>query len=785
MEKKQIDIKKTVLKICLLSIIGGVISLSILLTAIYYGAFGALPTYTELENIKNDEASKIYTADNLLIGKFFFQNRTNLGYNTIAPDVLNALIATEDSRFYEHKGIDLKSLFRVVIKSVLLGDKSAGGGSTLSQQLAKNLYGRESHSILSMPVNKCKEMFTAYRLEKVYSKEEIITLYLNTVPFGEDVYGIESAAQRFFSKSAANLSTIEAATLIGMLKASSSYNPRLHPEKSLQRRNTVINQMLKYDLISSTLAETLKQKPLKLRYSRLSTNEGLATYLREKLRNDVKDIIKDYNEKNNLNINMYSEGLNIYTTIDSHLQKYAEDAVSEHMKTLQNSFYKHWGKQEPWYNNPNVVNSAMLRSDRYKLLKKANVSTKDIRKIFNTKVNMEIYSPYSGDRTELMTPLDSIKHYLKILHTGFIAVDPRNGQIQAWVGGIDHKYFKYDQINATRQTGSVFKPIVYAAALENGEDPNSYYRNERKVYEDYQNWSPKNSDDEENLDGFYSMKGALAHSINTIAVDILMRTGFDRTIDLARNMGITSDLVRFPSLALGVANISLYEMIQSFSTFANNGEWIKPYYITKITDKDGKIIYQKKGSERRVVMSAENANIMSNMLEGVVNNGTAIRLRGGYGLTNCIAGKTGTTQNNADGWFIGYNPNIVAGIRTGAEDMRVHFKTTSLGQGANTALPIFGLFMHKALNDPRFAHWNTLQFPDINSASEEAIENSMFKDTLNIQDQDNIEKNIPVEHPKKIKSETKPVVKETKKETKEEKPGIWKKIKNIFKKDKE
>jgi len=772
-------LKKRIIKFCLITVIISILGLFSFIGSIYLGMFGELPTYNELENIKNDESSKIYTVDNKLIGKFFLQNRTNIGYNNISPHVFNALIATEDSRFYEHKGVDSKSLLRVLVKTIIMGDRSAGGGSTLSQQLAKNLFGRESHRFLSMPINKCKEMITASRLEKIYTKKEIITLYLNTVPFGEDVYGIESAAQRFFSKSAGDLAIIEAATLVGMLKASTAYNPRLHLERSTQRRNVVLNQMLKNNFITSIQAQNLKKVPLILRYKRLYNNSGTATYLRENLRQELKKIIKDYNLANGDEYNMYRDGLKIYTTIDSRLQKYAEEAVHEHIRSIQNTFYHHWGKREPWYKNRSVVTSAMKRSHRYISLKKAKKSSKEINKIFNTKVKMEVYSAYKGDKTVLMSPLDSVKHYLKILHTGFIAINPRNGQIKAWVGGIDHKYFKYDMIKAKRQTGSVFKPIVYAAALENGESPNSYYPNKRTVYKDYQDWSPRNSHNDK-YEGFYSMKGALAQSINTVAVEVLMKTGFDKTISLAKSMGIEGELSRFPSLALGVSNSSLYEMVQVFSTFANNGEWNKPYYINKVTDKNGNILYENKETESSIVMASDNASIINYMLEGAVNEGTARRLRTTYGLKNCMAGKTGTTQNNADGWFIGYNPHIVAGARTGAEDMRVHFRSTYLGQGANTALPIFALFMKKALKDPNFAYWNDIQFPGISIQSAHNIDVPMFKKTLEEEDSGIMGK-IKSIFKRKEKKVTEEKVKE---EKKEEKPSIWKKIKNIFKKKK-
>ncbi|MGB5989159.1 MAG: transglycosylase domain-containing protein [Marinifilaceae bacterium] len=774
-KEKRVKIKKRIIKLSIIGILGSILSLILFIVSIYFGIFGELPTYKELKNINNVESSKIYTADKKIMGKFFLENRTNLTYKDISPDIFNALIATEDSRFYEHNGIDTRSLLRVIFKTILLRDRSSGGGSTLSQQLAKNLYGRGSHSFLSMPISKLKEMFTASRLEKIYSKEGIITLYLNTVPFGENVYGIESAAQRFFSKSAADVSTIEAATLVGMLKASTSYNPRLHPKRSTSRRNTVINQMVKHKDLTKEKGELLKKMPLVIKYKRLSNNEGLATYLRENLRHEVKSIVKKFNKENDSKINMYSDGLKIYTTIDSHLQKYAEEAVNQHMKSLQKTFYKHWKKREPWYNNRLILKSALKRSQRYKHLKKLKKSDKEITKIFNTKVNMEIYSSKDGDKDVKMSPMDSIKHYLKILHTGFIAVNPQNGQIRAWVGGIDHKYFKYDMVKAERQTGSIFKPIVFAAALENGEDPNSYYSNEIEADKEHQGWKPRDSHSNDSI-RYYSMRGALAHSVNTVAVKVLMKTGIDETIQMAQDLGIRSELSRFPSMALGVSNSSLLEMAQVFSTFANSGEWVKPYYITKVTDKAGNIIYEKKDIERHIVMSSENAAIMNFMLEGVVNNGTGRRLRGRYGLRNCIAGKTGTTQNNADGWFFGYNPHIVAGVRTGANDMRVHFRSTYLGQGANTALPIFGLFMQKALKDPRFSHWNRIQFPSLSILNTLEKDAPLYKKSLDVTREMKTDSIININR-ERVKYYNRDVKKAKKKKT-----SIWFKIKSIFKK---
>lgn len=764
--KKTNNWKRKLFKLSLLFILFGILSIASLFLSVYWGLWGKLPSYSELENIQNSQATKVFSADGKLIGKYYYKfNRTNVHYNEISKHVIDALIATEDSRFYEHKGVDKRSLMRVFFKTLLLGDRSSGGGSTLSQQLCKNLFSRKDNIVVS----KLKEAITATRLETIYSKEEILALYLNTVPFGEGTYGIESAAQRYFNKHAKDLNLTESATLVGMLKANTAYNPRLYPENALKRRNVVINQMVKNGTIKKNIAQKLKKTPLSIDYRRLDSNTGPATYFREGIRLEIIEFLKTYKEENGKDYNIYKDGLNIHTTINSHLQKYAEEAVNEHMKSLQNSFYKHWGKRDPWRAKPKALNDAIKRSQRYKTLKSKGLSEKQIKKIFRQKVKMEIYSAYSGDRTVDMSPLDSVKHYLKILHTGFIAADPRNGQILAWVGGIDHKYFKYDMVKAKRQTGSVFKPIVYASALEKGESPKTYYKDEQKKYKEYNNWSPRNSHD--HYGGFYTMKGALAESINTIAVDLAVNCGLDTVINLAHNMGINSDIAPYPSLALGVSNISLFEMIQPYCVFANNGLLIKPYYISKITDNNGNTVFERKTDETHTqeVIHRENAKLITYMLESVVNEGTARRLRGKYSLTNDMAGKTGTTQNNVDGWFIGYNPHIVAGCRVGAEDERIHFRSTTLGQGANTALPIFALFMKKALKDPKFSYWQRLQFPSISHEEEERMNIPPFKENLNFFE--------------KISNEKLKLVKR-KPEEKKKKRNIFDRIKNIFRKKK-
>jgi penicillin-binding protein 1A len=758
--------KRRLIKYLLVVFLLSITAVSGLFLSVYWGLWGKLPSYSELENIQNSQATKVFSDDEKLIGKYYYKfNRTNVHYNDISKHAIDALIATEDSRFYQHSGVDKRSLLRVFFKTLLLGDRSSGGGSTLSQQLCKNLYSRSGNIIVS----KFKEAITATRLEKIYSKKEILALYLNTVPFGEGTYGIESASQRYFNKHAKELNLPEAATLIGMLKANTAYNPRLYPENALRRRNVVINQMVKYGVVKSKAAKNYKKTPLNIDYRRLDSNTGPATYLREGIRQEIIAFLKKYEEENGKKYNVYKDGLNIYTTLNSDLQKYAEEAVQEHMKSLQHSFYNHWKNRDPWSRKPKALKDAIKRTQRYKTLKSQGKTEKEIQKIFRKKVKMEIYSPYKGDRAIEMSPLDSVKHYLKILHTGFIAIDPRNGKVRAWVGGLDHKYFKYDMVKAKRQTGSVFKPIVYATALENGESPKTYYEDKQKEYKEFNNWSPRNSHN--HYGGYYTMKGALAQSINTIAVDLAVNNGIDTVINLAHNMGIESEITPYPSMALGVSNISLYEMVQPYCIFANNGIKNKPYYISKITDKSGNILFERKQSDEvpEQIISRENANLISYMLESVVNEGTATRLRGRYRLTNAMAGKTGTTQNNVDGWFIGYNPHIVAGCRVGAEDERIHFRTTSLGQGANTALPIFALFMKKALKDSQFKYWQNLQFPSISHEEEERMNIPPFKDKLNF-----IEK---------ISNEKLKFVKK-KKEEKKKRRNIFDRIKNIFRKKK-
>ncbi len=674
----------------------------------YKGAFGQLPTYHDLKTIKNNIASEVYSADGKLIGKYFIQERTNTPFEHIPKHLIDALVATEDARFYYHSGIDLRSMVRVFFKTLILQQESSGGGSTITQQLAKNLYPRKDHGILSLPVNKVKEAITAIRLEKQYSKKDILTLYLNTVSFGENAFGIQTASERYFSKKPANLNLQQSATLVGMLKATYSYNPRYFPESSIKRRNVVFNQMQKYQYLSSSASDSLQLLPLQLNFQHMSHNQGLAPYFREYLRHQVDKILKDQVEEKKYNL--YTDGLKIYTTIDSRLQNHAQSAVTQQIRSLQKTFNIHWSETKPWDGNSDILADAVKKTSRYQQLVAGGVDYREIKDIFAKPRKMTIFT-WDGEKEVEMSPLDSVKHYLMFLNAGLMAMDPHTGDIKAWVGGIDHQYFQYDHVNPNtkRQVGSVFKPFVYGAALENGIEPCDYVANEQRKYEEFENWTPRNANGE--YEGYYSMLGALTNSVNTISVDLLMQTGTAKVVSLAKNAGINSEIPQVPSIALGTPSISLFEMVNSYCIFVNRGRIVEPRFLTKIEDSKGKLIIeneQKEPAER--VMSIINSEIMLEMMKSVVNSGTASRLRYQYGIYNDIAGKTGTTQDNSDGWFMGVTPNLVTGVWVGANDPRVHFRSTALGQGAATALPIFANFTQRLAQDPSFRFITSVRF---------------------------------------------------------------------------
>lgn len=680
---------------------GGVLFLTALL--VYSGLLGPLPGYPELRAIRNYNASEVYSEDGVLLGKYFIENRINADLEEISPNIIHALVATEDARFFEHSGIDLRAGLRVLVKSILLSDESSGGGSTLSQQLAKNLYPRREYMMLSMLVNKLREMFIARRLEKVYTKEELLRLYLNTVSFSENIYGIKVASQRFFNKAPGELNVEEAAVLVGMLKATTYYSPVRHPERALQRRNVVLRRMSAYGHLTAAEYDSLKALPLNVRYYKEGNNQGLATYFREHLRQELEEVLEDYTKPDGTPYNLYTDGLRIYTTLDARLQGYAEAAVQEHMAWLQEAFDKEWRKGRPWGDN-SVLGRAVERSERYQWLKAKGLPQEEIEKIFSTPAPMTVFSWKGGEEEREMSPLDSIKYYLTVLNTGFLAMDPSTGLVKAWVGGIDHKYFKYDHvIQARRQVGSTFKPIVYATALQSGMLPCEYTYNRQVAYAQYENWTPRNSDGE--YGGVYSMEGALARSVNAVAVEILMRTGIDSVRQLAEAMGVDGYIPKTPSIALGTAEASLADMVQVYGAFANRGVRPGMHYLDRIETSEGDTlaIFARPDPRRfPAVLTEAHADMMIRMMESVVDSGTARALRYQFGLYNDLAGKTGTTQNQSDGWFIGFNPRLVAGVWVGAELPQVHFRSMRLGQGSTSALPIFGKFMRSVYRDPHF-----------------------------------------------------------------------------------
>ena len=699
-----------------------------LVASVYFEAFEKLPQSEDLQQIDNAQASEIYAEGQVLIGKYYIENRTSLNLENISPNVVNALVATEDARFYKHGGVDYIGLVRVAIKTILLQKESSGGGSTISQQLVKNLYPRQRHGVLTLPVGKIKEMIVARRIEAMYSKDKILEMYLNTVPFGGNVFGIEAAAKRFFKKTAKELDTHEAALLIGMLKATTYYNPRLHADRAKKRRDVVLNQMAKYEYISKEEAEKYKALPVKLNYTRENHNEGLATYFREHLRLELVEWCKNHLTPDGRRYNLYTDGLKIHTTLNATMQELAEEAVTEQMTDLQNLFEEHWDGEMPWGDATDYVDAAVRHSDRYENLQAKGLSREEILKTFEEPRKMSIFH-WEGNRDTTLTPLDSVKYYIRFLHAGFLAMEAKTGKIKAWVGGINHRYFKYDHITSKRQVGSTFKPIVYANALESGIPACEYIDNYQRTYElEPENWSPGNADEE--YGGMYSLTGGLVNSINTVSAELIMQSGVDSVANLARAMGVKSEIPAVPSLALGVADLSLKEMVEVYGTFANLGKHIEPVYIECIEDRNGNLIASFEDSiapADTLVFSEATAYQMQKMLQEVTRGrGTAVRLRYKYELGTDLAGKTGTTQDQTDGWFMGFTPDLVAGAWVGGADRRVRFRKLSLGQGASTALPIFGKFFQKVYATSEFKHLEKSYFKALPDTLQWAMDCEMF-----------------------------------------------------------
>lgn len=743
-----------------------------LFTLLFYAAanswagFDELPSFEQLENPNSNLATEVYTSDGKVLGKYFYQNRVNVSYEELSLNLVNALISTEDERYYSHSGIDLRGLARAVVNF-----GKSGGASTITQQLAKMLFSDSPKSTWDRIKQKLQEWIIAAQLERRYTKEEIIAMYFNRFDFVNNAVGVKSASTVYFNTQTDSLKLEEAATLVGMLKNPSLFNPLRFPDTTLHRRNVVLAQMLRNKAISKEEFDSLRLIPLELDYNKVDHKDGIAPYFREVLRAQLKSIFEEKDKEGNFKIrkgdgssyDIYKDGLKIYTTINWKMQEYAEWALKEHLRyQLQDDFFKDIQRKK---NAPfdyriskkeadQILNSAMKRSERYLIMSgkqcancgrrgrfleehsqngntyvlclapdcehETKIFPKDsIEAIFEKKVPMKVFS-WQGEIDTLMSPIDSIRYYKSFLQAGLMSMDPATGYVKAWVGGIDYDHFAYDHVRqGKRQVGSTFKPFVYSVAIDEGYSPCYEVPNVPVVFKKgefglLKDWAPKNSTDDYGYN--VTLKYGLANSMNTVTSWVMKQFGPQRVIDMARTMGIESPLDPVPSLSLGVADVSVFEMTGAFSTFANKGVWTEPIFLTRIEDKDGNIIaeYIPKTKE---ALSEQNAYVMLDLLKGVTSynynahkgktqGGTGIRLRFPKskdrpygGIQTPIAGKTGTTQNNSDGWFIGATPDLVTGVWVGAEDRSVRFTYTTDGQGANTALPIFGYYMNKIYAD--------------------------------------------------------------------------------------
>ena len=678
--------------------------------SIYFGMWGKVPTEDDLADIQQSEASELLDFEGQIIDKVYHLDRQSVSFTKFPKHLIDALVATEDARFYEHDGVDNYSLLRVFFKTILSGDKSSGGGSTITQQLAKNVYGRSSYGLMSIPVNKLKESIVAKRFESVYSKQEILELYLNTVPFSGNTYGIESASQLFFNKSASDLSLQEAATLVGTLKANHSYNPRLFPERSQLRRDVVLSQMQKYGYISQKEADKAMSESIQLDISESNTYQR--QYLVDLLKTKANTILKDFSKTDGSAYSLEEDGLKIHTTIDLKQQMLLEEAIVAQIEYLQPLFEDEYKNNKPWENEELLMKMARTTSD-YKRWNSTKLSQSQIKDSLTIIKPVEVIK--QGKSTVLqLSVLDSLSFTLKQLNAASLSVDPGTGEILAYVGGADYRLSQYDIIkNAKRQVGSTFKPIVYASGLQNGLEPCDYISAKEVTYTNADNWNPKNASKEDEDDPYlnYSLKYALTNSINTVSVKVLEEAGISNTIDLAKSMGISSALKDKPSLALGAAELNMKELAKVYSSIVNAGQVPDLYIIQKITNSSGEVIFEHDEKQNETSdLSVDHNRLLLAMLENVVDEGTAQRLRRTYGFSQDIAGKTGTTQKNKDGWFAAVTPNLVNISWVGNNDQRIGFKTTRIGQGANTALPIFAKMYQKMTNSNEFEHITMAKF---------------------------------------------------------------------------
>ncbi|MEM6718351.1 MAG: transglycosylase domain-containing protein [Bacteroidota bacterium] len=708
---------------------GGISSILLLFLLASWGFLGDMPSFEILENPQTNLATQVISADGKVLGKYYLKdNRTPVDYKELPKDLVNALIATEDARFHDHSGIDVRGTIRAF---AYLGSK--GGASTISQQLARQLFvGVRSRNMFQAGIQKIKEWVIATRLERQYTKEEIIAMYFNIYDFNNNADGIRSAARIYFGKEPQDLLIEESAMLVGMFKNSSLFDPRKRPERVKTRRNVVLAQMYKYEYITEKVKDSLQNLPLGLNYTPESHNEGLGTYFREHLKGFLKKWVNENPKDNGDKYNIYLDGLKIYTTIDSRMQKYAEEAVDEHMRKLQAEFFhqntKKRNKNAPFARDVEqrsidlALDRAMQQSERWRIMKAEGKTEDVIRASFDRKTPMTVFSwKHKNNRIDtIMTPRDSIIYSKFHLRASFMSLEPQSGKVKAWVGGINYRSFKYDMVKqGRRQIGSTFKPFVYATAIDQlhlspcDSMPNGPFCIEEGKFGLLEPWCPKNSDDK--YEGMRTLKGALASSVNTVTARLMDKVGPANVRSLAQRLGVESEIEEVPSIALGTPDISLYEMLGAYGTFVNQGVYVKPVIVTRIEDKNGTILYEFV-PETKDVLSEEVAYTVVNLMEGVTKDGSGVRLRTKgaekynpmyreiitgypYEFKNPIAGKTGTTQNNSDGWFIGMVPNLISGAWVGGEDRQIRFATTKYGQGASMSLPIWAVFMKKCYAD--------------------------------------------------------------------------------------
>ena len=683
-----------------------------------WGLLGSMPSFEDLENPDSNLATEIISADGVVIGKYFEKNRSQLKYSDLPKNLVQALVATEDARFYDHSGIDGRGTLRAI-----LSFGTSGGASTLTQQLAKQLFHGEGSKFLPFRIiQKAKEWIIAIRLERQYTKNEIIAMYCNVYDFGNNSVGVNSAAKTYFSKEPKDLTITESAVLVGMFKNSGLYNPVKNIEGVTNRRNVVLKQMEKAEIITEAQKIQLQRLPIKLNFKLESHKDGTATYFREYLREYMKKWVEENKKPDGSDYNIYKDGLRIYTTIDSRMQLYAEEAVEAHMANLQEEFFDQAkeNKNAPFVNisqaeTDRILKKAMKASARWNIMESNDKSEEEIIASFKQKTKMKVFT-WKGERDTIMTPLDSIRYYKHFLQSGLMAMEPQTGNIKAWVGGINYKYFQYDHVGqGARQVGSTFKPFVYATAIEQLgmspcdsilDGPFMIRKGEHNVTED---WEPRNSD--QKYRGMVTLKRALANSINTVSAKLIDKTGPEAVVELTHKLGVTSEIPAQPSIALGAVEITVQDMVAAYSTFANQGVYVKPQFLRKIEDKSGVVLYEPV-PESHDVLNKDIAFAVIKLLEGVTEGGSGERLRtegGGNGdnrwtgypymFKNPIAGKTGTTQNQSDGWFMGMVPNLVTGVWVGCEDRSARFRSLTYGQGATAALPVWGYFMKKCYED--------------------------------------------------------------------------------------